>query len=160
MNIASYLLKRGEEELALRAMRYLVECSRRRAGEGSPQHREIVASIALALDTKYPQFRYDICAAENENSFPNPTMNTPRRIRFLLGTRIGGKFVGKNEEAYEAFDKSYGICQNFWAKITGSRSLYAESVQSWRSRLGRIPKKTSINSAFSLKNCKTGNSPK
>lgn len=41
LNIASYLLKRGEEELALRAMRYLVECSRRRAGEGSPQHREI-----------------------------------------------------------------------------------------------------------------------
>lgn len=41
LNISSYLLKRGEEELALRAMRYLVECSRRRAGEGSPQHREI-----------------------------------------------------------------------------------------------------------------------
>ncbi len=45
LNISSYLLKRGEEELALRAMRYLVECSRRRAGEGSPQHREIVASM-------------------------------------------------------------------------------------------------------------------
>ena len=29
LNISSYLLKRGEEELALRAMRYLVECSRR-----------------------------------------------------------------------------------------------------------------------------------
>ena len=47
LNISSYLLKRGEEELALRAMRYLVECSRRRAGEGSPQHREIVASMRL-----------------------------------------------------------------------------------------------------------------
>ena len=43
LNISSYLLKRGEEELALRAMRYLVECSR--AGEGSPQHREIVTSM-------------------------------------------------------------------------------------------------------------------
>lgn len=45
LNISSYLLKRGEEEPALRLMRYMVECSRRRAGEGSSQHREIVASM-------------------------------------------------------------------------------------------------------------------
>lgn len=45
LKIATYLLKRGEEEPALRLMRYMVECSRRRAGEGSPQHREIVASM-------------------------------------------------------------------------------------------------------------------
>lgn len=160
LNIASYLLKRGEEELALRAMRYLVECSRRRAGEGSPQHREIVASIALALDTKYPQFRYDICAAENENSFPNPTMNTPRRIRFYWALGLAANSLGKTKRRTRRSINHTEYVKNFWAKITGSRSLYAESVQSWRSRLGRIPKKTSINSAFSLKNCKTGNSPK
>ena len=32
-------------DLLLNISRYLVECSRRRAGEGSPQHREIVASM-------------------------------------------------------------------------------------------------------------------
>lgn len=58
-----------------------------------------------------------------KNSFPNPTMNTPLRIRILLGTRIGGSFVGKNEEAYEAFDKSYGIRQKLLGEDNGFTQL-------------------------------------
>ena len=125
LNIASYLLKRGEEELALRAMRYLVECSRRRAGEGSPQHREIVASIALALDTKYPQFRYDICAAENEKFVPEPNYEyTEEDSFFYWALGLAANSLGKNEEAYEAFDKSYGICQ----KLLGEDNWFTQLV--------------------------------
>ena len=161
LNISSYLLKRGEEELALRLMRYLVECSRRRAGEGSPQHREIVTSIALALDTKYPQFRYDICVAENEKFVPEPNYEyTVEDSDFYWALGLAAVSLEKNERRTRRSINHTEYVKNFWAKITGSRSLYAESVQSWRLCLGRISKKTSINSAFSLKNCKTGNSPK
>lgn len=125
LNIASYLLKRGEEELALRAMRYLVECSRRRAGEGSPQHREIVASIALKLDTKYPQFRYDICAAENEKFVPEPNYEyTEEDSDFYWALGLAAVSLEKNEEAYEAFDKSYGICQ----KLLGEDNWFTQLV--------------------------------
>lgn len=161
LNISSYLLKRGEEELALRAMRYLVECSRRRAGEGSPQHREIVASVALALDTKYPQFRYDICAAENKKFVPEPNYEyTVEDSDFYGALGLAAVSLEKTKRRTRRSINRTEYVKNFWAKITGSRSLYAESVQSWRLCLGRISKKTSINSAFSLKNCKTGNSPK
>ena len=124
LNISSYLLKRGEEELALCAMRYLVECSRRRAGEGSPQHREIVASIALALDTKYPQFRYDICAAENEKFVPEPNYEyTVEDSDFYGALGLAAVSLEKNEEAYEAFDKSYGIRQKLLGEDNGFTQL-------------------------------------
>lgn len=124
LNIASYLLKRGEEEPALRLMRYMVECSRRRAGEGSPQHREIVTSIALKLDTKYLQFRYDICAAENKKFVPEPGYEYTEEdsdFYWVLGQAAGS--LGKNEEAYEACDKSYGIRQKLLGEDNGFTQL-------------------------------------
>ncbi len=125
LNIAEYLLRRGEEEPALRMMRYLVECSRRRAEEGSPQHREIVASIALKLDTKYPQFRYDICAAENKKFVPEPNYEyTEEDSDFYLALGLAAGSLEKNEEAYEAFDKSYGIRQ----KLLGEDNEFTQLV--------------------------------
>lgn len=138
LNIASYLLKRGEEELALRAMRYLVECSRRRAGEGSPQHREIVISIALALDTKYPQFMYDICAAENKKFVPEPNYEyTEEDSDFYWVLGLAADSLKKNEEAYEAFDKSYGIRQKLLGEDNGFTQLVCRERTVMAIKLGK-----------------------